>query len=106
SSINSASTMRRSSDATRMTNPAVIAKGRPKAAPTDLFIRRAETDRVSVRVRDRDQQSDRTLAVERRHDGDGDFVAGVEGIGSLRVLAEAEPRDRLDAAADDRPLDG
>jgi hypothetical protein len=47
---------------------------------TGLFIRRAEPHRVPVRIRDRDEQPDRALAIQRRHDRNGDLVAGVEGI--------------------------
>jgi hypothetical protein len=58
---------------------------------------------VTVRVGNRDQESDRTLAVGRRHARHGDFIPGLEGIRS--GLADPEPRELLDAAAEERPLD-
>src|SRR5262245_16220671 len=64
-----------------------------------------ETARVPVWVGARSQKSNRTLAVQRRHDGYGNFIAGVEGIRSFHGSRKAEPRDLLDAATDDRPLD-
>src|SRR5438093_3895203 len=72
---------------------------------TYLVIGGTETNRVPVCVGDRSQKSNRTLAVQRRDDGDGDLVAGVEGVRSFVGPSEPEPRDLLDAAADERPLD-
>src|SRR5262245_18714123 len=73
--------------------------------PARLFIGRPETERVPVRISDRYQKSNRTRAVERRNDGDGDLIPDVERIRSVGVTTEAESRDAGNAAADDRPLD-
>src|SRR5262245_21812774 len=74
--------------------------GSPRGA-FELFVWRTEADRVAVRVRDRRQQTDRTLAVDGRHDRHDDFIARLEGI---RTVFQTKPRDLLDAAAKERPL--
>src|SRR5262245_5951750 len=74
----------------------------PALLPTGaLLVRAPESDRVSVGVLNRDQEPDRTLAVQRRHVRHDDLIPGLEGIGA--GSADAEPRELLDAAAEEVP---
>src|SRR5262245_52796553 len=62
----------------------VARRGWPESwPPGPLVFGGTEFECVSVWVGNRSQKSNRTLAVQRRNDGDGDFIAGMEGIRSI-----------------------